>query len=110
MYCSCYFTILISTVVCYVGGEVSSENTLKFLVVGDWGGIDISPYYTPAQQHIARQMGNTAEEVGAKFTVSVGDNFYTQGVQDVDDPRFKETFEVSREFILFWLQNYPTGS
>lgn len=94
--------ILISTVICYVGGE----NTLKFLVVGDWGGVDTSPYYTPGQLNVARQMGKKAEEVGAEFTVSVGDNFYSNGVKDVDDPRFKETFEVSVH--VFLLQNYPT--
>ena len=51
MYCSCY-AILISTVICYVGGE----NTLKFLVIGDWGGMDTSPYYTPAQLNVAQDI------------------------------------------------------
>ena len=105
MYCSCYFAILISTVICYVGGE----NTLKFLVIGDWGGKDKSPYYTPAQLNVARQMGKTAEEVGAEFTISVGDNFFSNGVQDVDDPRFKETFEVSRELISVFLYHHTSG-
>ena len=96
MYCSCLYLIVFATVACYVG----ADNTLKFLVVGDWGGIDTPPYHTYAQLNVARQMGETAEEVGAEFTVSVGDNFYTEGVQNVDDPRFKETFEVSHEFKL----------
>lgn len=83
--------IVLTAVVAYcVSGETDA---LKFLVVGDWGGIDTSPYYTPAQLHVANQMGKTAEEIGAEFTVTVGDNFYTQGVQNVDDPRFKETYE-----------------
>ena len=99
MYCSCCLIILIATV---IGGEVGGENTLQFLVVGDWGGIDTPPYYTSAQLHVARQMGKTAEEVGAEFTITVGDNFYSNGVQNVDDPRFKETFEVSHEFILLY--------
>ena len=96
MYCTCYFIVLIGTLGCYVSGE----NTLKFLVVGDWGGMDIAPYYTAAQLKVARQMGRTAEKIGSDFTVSVGDNFYTKGVQNVDDPRFKETFEVSLSLII----------
>ena len=95
MYCNCYLIALIATVCC-----ASSEKTLEFLVVGDWGGEDTSPYYTPAQQHISKQMGKTAEEIGAEFTISVGDNFYSKGVQNVDDPRFKETFEVSHVIII----------
>jgi len=40
-------------------------------------------------------MSRTAEEIGSKFTVGLGDNFYSDGVTDIDDPRFSATFEVS---------------
>ncbi len=43
---------------------------------------------------VADQMGIVAAALGSHFTVSVGDNFYGNGVSDVDDPRFQETFEV----------------
>ena len=69
--------------------------TLNFMVVGDWGGQDDSPYYTDPEQDVAEQMGQVAAAMGAQFTLSMGDNFYDNGVTDVDDPRFKETFEVS---------------
>ena len=39
-------------------------------------------------------MGKVAEEFGSQFSVSLGDNFYDDGVKSVDDPRFQETFEV----------------
>ena len=66
-------------------------------MLGDWGGQEGSPYTTPAEVEIASQMGAVAERIGAQFTVALGDNFYHNGVKDVDDPRFKETFEVGND-------------
>lgn len=50
-------------------------------------------------------MGELAEKLGSQFTISVGDNFYGTGVKNVDDPRFKETFEV-RECLTVGYQQY----
>ena len=58
------------------------------MVVGDWGGQDDPPYYTDPEQDVAKQMGDIAASMGAQFTLSMGDNFYDNGVTDVDDPRF----------------------
>ena len=81
--------LLLSLLCCSVsGGE------LRFLVVGDTGGQDDSPYYTDAESRVAKAMGGIGETVGAQFVLSLGDNFYESGVTDVDDPRFKQTFEV----------------
>lgn len=77
-----------------------AENVLDFVMIGDWGGQPIAPYYTTAQADIATQMGKKAAEVGAQFTVALGDNFYDLGVKDVDDPRFQETFEVGLKSIM----------
>ena len=79
----------------------SKEKKISFLVVGDWGGIPDPPYYTSAQKSVAVQMARKAEEIGSTFTVGLGDNFYEDGVADVDDPRFKTTFEVSCLFASF---------
>ena len=69
------------------------------MVVGDWGGQDDPPYYTNPEQDVAKQMGDIAASMGAQFTLSMGDNFYDNGVTDVDDPRFKETFEVHKLLV-----------
>ena len=74
----------------------NGASSLNFMVVGDWGGQDEPPYYTYPEQDVAKQMGDIAASIGAQFTLSVGDNFYDNGVTDVDDPRFRETFEVKR--------------
>ena len=71
-------------------------SSVNFMVVGDWGGQDDPPYYTDPEKNVATQMGDIAASMGAQFTLSMGDNFYDYGVTDVDDPRFKETFEVQQ--------------
>lgn len=73
----------------------AEDGSLNFLLFGDWGGKTDSPYYTPAEVNVAGVMADKAHELGSQFTVALGDNFYTYGVKDVDDPRFKETFEAS---------------
>ncbi len=62
--------------------------SLNFLAVGDWGrhGHD-------HQRDVATRMGESAELLGARFVVSVGDNFYENGVASVDDPAWKTSFE-----------------
>lgn len=75
------------------------DGTLDFLILGDWGGQDTSPYYTKAEEEIAEQMGKTATQIASQFTLALGDNFYSFGVKDVDDPRFEETFEVRQMAI-----------
>lgn len=69
-------------------------DTLNFVMVGDWGGSPDSPYTTAAEKKNAAALGAKAKEIGSMFTVAMGDNFYNNGVTDVDDKRFQETFEV----------------
>lgn len=61
---------------------------LTFVAVGDWGrdGAD-------NQSAVAARMGETAGLIGARFVISVGDNFYEDGVTGVDDPKWKTSFE-----------------
>lgn len=66
----------------------AADKSLNFLLVGDWGrnGHD-------EQRAVAVQMGKTAEMIGSRYTVSVGDNFYENGVTGVDDPQWRHSFE-----------------
>lgn len=45
---------------------------LRFLVVGDWGGIPWWPYTTPYETAVSRGMGKIAEQLGTQFTVALG--------------------------------------
>jgi len=59
----------------------------SFLVIGDWGES------TNGQHAVASGMGRVGAEIASAFVVSTGDNFYSRGVQSVDDPQWTETFE-----------------
>ena len=61
---------------------------LDFLVVGDWGRDG-----TNHQREVAEQMGRTAESIGSRCVISVGDNFYEDGVQSISDPQWRSSFE-----------------
>lgn len=66
----------------------AADKTLNFVLIGDWGrnGHD-------EQRDVAVQMGKTAAAIGSQYTVSVGDNFYEDGVTAVNDPQWQSSFE-----------------
>jgi tartrate-resistant acid phosphatase type 5 len=46
------------------------------MVMGDWGGIPIPPWTTPAEQETAKYMDEEVAKINAKFCLALGDNFY----------------------------------
>ncbi len=86
------FAAILSLSLCLV--TCIEKDALNFIVLGDWGGQETSPYYTRAEKEIAEEMGEKAKEINAQFVMALGDNFYYHGVKDVHDTRFKSTFEV----------------
>lgn len=68
--------------------RAAHEGALTFLAVGDWGREGRNH-----QNEVAHQMGLAAEQIGARFVISVGDNFYETGVASVDDPAWRKSFE-----------------
>ena len=45
---------------------------LRFLVLGDWGGIELWPYTTIYERAVSKSMGKIAENLGTQFTVALG--------------------------------------
>jgi acid phosphatase len=62
--------------------------SMTFLVLGDWGR-----FGRGNQRIVADRMAETAMAIGARFVLSVGDNFYENGVTGVDDPHWRGSFE-----------------
>lgn len=69
--------------------QSGNKSSIRFLVLGDWGGLPYPPYVTPIEKATARMMAKTASQMGADFILALGDNFYYKGVSDVNDPRFQ---------------------
>jgi tartrate-resistant acid phosphatase type 5 len=65
----------------------SLPSSVNFVSFGDWGrsGSD-------AQKSTAAGMSNVSITYKTAFTISVGDNFYENGVTSVDDPAFLDSF------------------
>ncbi|XP_070563365.1 tartrate-resistant acid phosphatase type 5-like [Ptychodera flava] len=89
-------TLFLAAVVASLGiteGFIPNQGALRFTALGDWGGQGESPFTTPVEVAVAKAMGDVADMYQSQFTLALGDNFYTEGVKSVDDPRFNETFE-----------------
>uniref|UniRef100_K7GCD5 Tartrate-resistant acid phosphatase type 5 n=1 Tax=Pelodiscus sinensis TaxID=13735 RepID=K7GCD5_PELSI len=69
---------------------LSTGSSLRFIALGDWGGVSNPPFHTPREVATAKEMGRTVAALGADFILSLGDNFYYNGVQDVNDKRFQD--------------------
>ena len=59
------------------------------ILLGDWGGLPVYPYYSPYEYVTARQLMKKAELQKTDFLLALGDNFYFGGVTDEYDTRFQ---------------------
>jgi len=63
------------------------------VAVGDWGGKSDYHPTTPGQVATASGMASVAKAMGSSAILLLGDNFYEEGVNSAQSPRFQETFE-----------------
>jgi len=68
--------------------SINDTNTIRFLQIGDWGGVNREPYVSKHQNECAVGMDAVASNISAQFIIGSGDNFYNVGVNDVHDSRF----------------------
>jgi tartrate-resistant acid phosphatase type 5 len=67
---------------------MADEYPLHFMALGDWGRNGEFD-----QAEVGKQMGEWARQNPNKFVISVGDNFYPQGVVSEHDPLWNFSFE-----------------
>lgn len=58
--------ILLFLIISSVRGE------LRFLALGDWGGMILYPYTTLYETAVSKSMGKIAEQLGTHFTIGLG--------------------------------------
>ena len=68
--------------------SLKNENSINFLLLGDWGRS--GSFY---QKNVANQMRVAADKRPVDFVFSMGDNFYPAGVSSTDDEGWRESFE-----------------
>ncbi|CAB1451687.1 unnamed protein product [Pleuronectes platessa] len=73
--------------------QTLEQAALHFAVLADWGGIPLPPYYTSHEEAVAAEVDSLAQTEGVDFVLSLGDHFYFSGVKNLEDHRFKQTFE-----------------
>jgi tartrate-resistant acid phosphatase type 5 len=66
----------------------ATSGGLNFIVFGDWGRNGETD-----QVEVATQMAKAADDIGAKCVISVGDNFYEDGIASSKDPQWQSSFE-----------------
>ena len=66
---------------------------ISFSAVGDWGGVPVKPYQVPWGHRVAKSMNRIAPIYDTDFMLLIGDNFYWDGVKNLEDDRFENTFQ-----------------
>lgn len=66
-----------------------ARDAFNFMVVGDWGRGGLFH-----QDDVARQMGVTGDSINSRFVISTGDNFYTDGVESIEDLQWARSYET----------------
>ena len=67
-----YLLLALQVYICY--------SQLDLLIVGDWGGMPVPPYYTPGQLQTSKGMDTVASKLRhLQAVLALGDNFYSEG-------------------------------
>jgi tartrate-resistant acid phosphatase type 5 len=79
------------------------SNSSRFLILSDWGGLASND-----QKAVAAAMAKEAENIGAQFVVTTGDNYHEDGIASATDPRWETEFENVYSFSALQIPWYPS--
>eukprot|EP00741_Cyanophora_paradoxa_P007919 tig00000133_g7662.t1 len=79
------------------------EEGYTFAAIGDWGRAG-----KHHQRKLAKAMGEICNRRKCKFIISVGDNFYPNGVRSVDDGDWLASYEEVYDKAPLGVRWYPT--
>lgn len=65
-----------------------ADQPAGFVAIGDWGRRGDA-----VQRAVAQGLSLVAREIGSRFVIAAGDNFYPGGVSSVTDPHWRQSFE-----------------
>jgi tartrate-resistant acid phosphatase type 5 len=71
-----------------VRAQDQQSDSVRFLVVSDWGG-----RASKAQKAVASAMAQEAVRIDAQFVVTAGDNYHGSGIGAANDPRWRTEYE-----------------
>lgn len=75
------------------GGSLGEGTAVSFVTFGDWGsGSD-------EQTMVAEAIGNYCSENQCDFILTLGDNFYSNGVDSTTDPLWRERYHDVYDFL-----------
>jgi acid phosphatase len=81
---------------------VPGQNYIYFMAIGDQGKGGSS------QKHVARLMSEKARKDSLHFVITLGDNFYNDGVASTSDKQWHEKFEAMYDLPYLRIPFYPT--
>lgn len=85
---NCIFLLLL--LIC----NIATTNTeLVFASIGDWGSYTLGEPYSTNQIQVSNAMAMRCEIDSCAFILNCGDNFYSYGVNSVNDPLWKSDYE-----------------
>jgi len=89
----------LTTISCATKNEWKEPTSINFLVLGDWGR---NGEFN--QKDVAKAMSIESTKQHDNFILSMGDNFYPDGVISTNDPNWKKSYE---DVYNFYSLNIP---
>ena len=83
------------------GVTATDPQIVRFVALGDGGEGNEAQYAVAAAMKTVCDAKTDTDGAGCEFALYLGDNFYNEGVESIDDPQFETKFEMPYADIEF---------